>query len=36
MNKTEILYINDNHQQIIEKLVKDVKELMYFATEDEI
>ncbi len=36
MNKTEILYLNDNHQQIIEKLVKDVKELMYFATEDEI
>ena len=36
MNKTEILYLNDNHQKIIEKLVKDVKELMYFATEDEI
>jgi hypothetical protein len=36
MNKKEILYLNENHQDIVEKLMKDVKELMYFATENEI
>lgn len=35
MKKTEILYFNNDHQHIVEKLLKDIKELMYFATEDE-
>ena len=35
MKKTEILYFNNDHQYIIEGLLKDIKELMYFATEDE-
>ena len=35
MKKTEILYFNNDHQYIIEELLKEVKESMYFATEDE-
>ena len=36
MNKKDILYLNVSHQVIVEKLMKDVKALMYFATEEEI
>ena len=36
MNKKEILYLNNNHKCIVEGLMKDVKELMYYATEDEL
>lgn len=36
MNKKEILYLNNNHKDVVEKLMKDVKELMYYATEEEI
>jgi len=35
MKKKEILYFNKGHQEIIERLLIDVKQLMYFATEDE-
>ena len=36
MNKKEILYLNNNHKKVVEKLMKDVKELMYYATEEQI
>ena len=36
MKKIKILYINTEHQHIVEKLIKDIKEFMYFATEDEV
>jgi len=36
MNKKEILYLNNNHKEVVESLMKDVKELMYYATEEEI
>ena len=36
MNKKEILYLNNNHKDVVERLMKDVKELMYYATEEEI
>ena len=36
MNKKEILYLNNNHKEVVEKLMKDVKELMYYATEEQI
>tara|TARA_R110000824_G_scaffold44465_1_gene129374 strand:+ start:1329 stop:1766 length:438 start_codon:yes stop_codon:yes gene_type:complete len=36
MNKKEILYLNDDHKKIVEGLMKDVKELMYYATEDQV
>mgnify|MGYP003625340929 CR=1 FL=1 len=35
MNKKDIMYLNKPHQEVVEKLMKDVKELMYYATEDE-
>lgn len=36
MKKREILYLNFNHQSVVEKLMKDLKSTMYFATENEI
>ena len=36
MKKKDILYLNKRHQVIVENLVKDVKESMYYATENEI
>ena len=36
MKKKDILYLNKRHQIIVENLVKDVKESMYYATENEI
>lgn len=36
MNKKEILYLNDNHKEVVERLMKDIKELMYYATEEQI
>ena len=36
MNKKEILYLNNNHKDVVERLMKDVKELMYYATEEQI
>ena len=34
MKDTEILYLNDQHQEIVESHLKTIKKLMYFATED--
>ena len=36
MKKTDILYLNASHKQVVEMLMEDVKEIMYYATEDEI
>jgi len=36
MKKKDILYLNKRHQTIVENLVKDVKESMYYATKDEV
>ncbi len=36
MKKREILYLNFNHESVVEKLMKDLKSTMYFATENEI
>tara|TARA_R110000751_G_scaffold130577_1_gene232557 strand:+ start:249 stop:686 length:438 start_codon:yes stop_codon:yes gene_type:complete len=36
MKNTEILYLNEGHQEIVEGLMEDVKKIMYYATEDEI
>ena len=36
MNKKDILYLNNNHQEIVEQLLNDIKTAMYFATENEI
>jgi len=36
MNKREILYLNKSHKDVVERLMKDIKESMYYATEDEI
>ena len=35
MKNIEIVYLNTAHQVLIEKLEKEVKAFMYFATEDE-
>tara|TARA_R100001530_G_C4193275_1_gene122758 strand:+ start:32 stop:469 length:438 start_codon:yes stop_codon:yes gene_type:complete len=34
MKNTEIFYLNDNHQGIIENHISNIKQVMYFATED--
>lgn len=34
MKDTEILYLNDQHEKIVESHLKTIKKLMYFATED--
>lgn len=34
MKDTEILYLNDQHEEIVESHLKTIKKLMYFATED--
>ena len=34
MKNTEISYINDKHQQIVELHLRKIKKAMYFATED--
>jgi len=36
MKKTDILYLNAGHQEVVEVLMDDVKKIMYYATEDEI
>ena len=36
MKKKDILYLNKRHQVIVEKLIKDVKESLYYATKDEV
>jgi hypothetical protein len=36
MKKTDILYLNASHQEVVEMLMEDVKKIMYYATEDEI
>tara|TARA_R110000787_G_scaffold81369_1_gene176469 strand:+ start:126 stop:563 length:438 start_codon:yes stop_codon:yes gene_type:complete len=36
MNKKEILYLNEGHQEVVEVLMEDVKKIMYYATENEI
>jgi len=36
MKKKDILYLNASHKQVVEMLMEDVKEIMYYATEDEI
>jgi len=36
MKKTDILYLNIGHQEVVEVLMEDVKKIMYYATEDEI
>ena len=36
MKKKDLLYLNIGHQVIVEKLLKDVKAIMYFATEEQI
>jgi hypothetical protein len=36
MKKTDILYLNAGHQDVVEVLMEDVKKIMYYATEDEI
>ena len=34
MKDIEIIYLNDEHEQIIEGYLKTIKKLMYFATEN--
>ena len=34
MKDKEILYLNDQHEEIVESHLKTIKKLMYFATED--
>jgi hypothetical protein len=34
MKNTEIFYLNDNHQGIIENHISNIKQVMYFATEN--
>jgi len=36
MKKKDILYLNEGHQVVVESLMEDVKQIMYYATEDEI
>ena len=36
MKKTDIIYLNAGHQEVVEMLMEDVKKIMYYATEDEI
>ena len=36
MEKTDILYLNAGHQEVVEVLMEDVKKIMYYATEYEI
>ena len=36
MKKTDILYLNSSHREVVEMLMEDVKKIMYYATEDEI
>ena len=36
MKTKEILYLNDDHKVVVEALMADVKQIMYYATEDEI
>tara|TARA_R110000803_G_scaffold49721_1_gene103438 strand:- start:67 stop:504 length:438 start_codon:yes stop_codon:yes gene_type:complete len=36
MKKKDILYLNESHQEVVEVLMKNVKKIMYYATEDEI
>ena len=36
MKRTDILYLNIGHQEVVEVLMEDVKKIMYYATEDEI
>ena len=36
MKKKDILYLNEGHQEVVESLMEDVKQIMYYATEDEI
>ena len=34
MKNTDIFYLNDKHREIIESHTKNIKQVMYFATED--
>ena len=34
MKNTDIFYLNDKHREIIETHAKNIKQVMYFATED--
>ena len=34
MKDTSILYLNDQHEKIVDMHVKNIKKVMYFATED--
>ena len=36
MKTKEILYLNDDHKVVVETLMADVKQIMYYATEDEV
>jgi hypothetical protein len=36
MKTKEILYLNDDHKVVVEALMADVKQIMYYATEDEV
>jgi len=36
MKKKDILYLNKGHQVVVEGLMEDVKQIMYYATEYEI
>ena len=33
MKDSEVIYLNDSHEKIVESHIKEVKKLMYYATD---
>jgi hypothetical protein len=36
MKTKEILYLNDDHKSAVDRFISDIKQVMFYATEDEI